>query len=220
MRVKKIACLILAGVMAAGMMVGCGKNVNSNSSTINAGKDIAYQIIAALDEETVKTIEFTAGDTELKADIETSMKQIGVQAIDAGDMIKQMFRLATVLERIDEKYSFAKWENFESKEEDDIKKNQEATIVIPLPLYGYSEDYVVTQLAARIDGLVKNSAILGVEFISGTDFYTDKETEEEYRYTFDYTGKLTVVEVTDVVTGQVVYVMGITVTRTPTKVAA
>lgn len=206
--------------MAAGMMVGCGKNVNSNSSTINAGKDIAYQIIAALDEETVKTIEFTAGDTELKADIETSMKQIGVQAIDAGDMINQMFHLAAVLERIDEKYGFSKWDNFESEEEDDIKKNQEATIVIPLPLYGYSEDYVVTQLAAMIDDLVKNSATLGVEFISGTDFYTDAETEEEYRYTFDYTGKLTVVEVTDVVTGQVVYVMGITVTRTPTKVAA
>ena len=79
---------------------------------------------------------------------------------------------------------------------------------------GASEAYVVKQIADQLD----NDILDTLKDKLDSHSITYNIDGEEYYYTFKYTGDLSVVKVSDVVTGVSDYVVVYTITRTPTKV--
>ena len=226
MKLKKIASLALAGVMAVSMLAGCNNGTGNSGNVVENNGDLAAKVIAALDKDTTETIAFST-DADLKADVEQAMRNVGFEAVNAAGWFGQMGELYDALKKIDDAYNPANWLDF-SKTDDKtdnktLSKTLNATIVLPVNTlfgYGYSEEYIVKNLAAALDEIVENGIPTGsstFKLVPSSATKTDSEGNE-YWYNFDYTGKLAVVSVSDAVNGKVSYVLAISVTRTSTKV--
>ena len=219
MKLKKIASLMLAGVMAVSMLAGCSNGTKPDDDkkdpTVNTG--MAGNVIAALDEDTTKNVEFTADsnlETVLKKAVQNAgfdnlKKQVNASALNAIDSdISKNEVLANV------------GTGGGSKETD--KKESKATYVVTLKSNGMNDSTVVKQLASLVDtvkfGEVDNTG----SYVGWTDLpaysadYQDNDGND-YWYDFAYTAGIAVVDVSDADTGETTYVMAVTVTRTPTQ---
>ena len=224
MKLKKIASLALAGVMAVSMLAGCNNGTGNSGNVVENNGDLAAKVIAALDKDTTETIAFST-DADLKADVEQAMRNVGFEAVvDGSGWLGQIGELYDALGKIDDAYNLANWADFSKTDDKTLEKTLNATIVLPVSTlfggYGYSEEYIVKNLAAALDEIAEDGIPTGsstFKLVPSSATKTDSE-DNEYWYNFDYTGKLAVVSVSDAVNGKVSYVLAISVTRTSTKV--
>ena len=223
MKLNKVLALALSGVMAVSMLAGCSGN-GSNNGGSNSGEEpvvdnsLTGQVISALSSDNKVT--FTSNNT-----LGTTLQK----AIDnAGYSYKDIKSAETTLEKsmmsidsdLDNAVLLYINDNDDASRENDDKKAQSTFGVIVYDGASFSSDYAVKQLASEIDsekvmgtGAIKFAAD---ELPTATNDY--KDGDSTYYYTFDYTGSMSVVTVSDTVTGQTVYVAAYTITRTPTKV--
>ena len=220
MKVKKLLSLALAGVMAAGMLAGCKGGAVSGGAN-GAGSEsgnMAQKVIDAMDEETKELVAF-AYSPELKNDLDIAMRNAGSGALsnDTDAQAAAEFIRLSLME-IDPDYKVG---DFAGDITDEDVAKEEARLTFALPVsqltgYGSDEAYTVDMLAKFVDELIRAAD----EDYDALPVYSKDFTDDDtvYWYDFDYSADLAITSVTDVVTGQVTYVMGISITRTPTKV--
>lgn len=220
MKVKKLLSLALAGVMAAGMLAGCKGGAVSGGAN-GAGSEsgnMAQKVIDAMDEETKELVAF-AYSPELKNDLDIAMRNAGSGALSNDtDAQAAAGNITLSLMEIDPDYEAGSFTNAD-EDEDVAKEEAKRTIAMPISqlMFGYGSDeaYVVDMLAKTADVMFEYMDDKNVLPVYSKDFEDDGTV---YWYDFDYSADLAITSVTDVVTGQVTYVMGISITRTPTKV--
>ena len=214
MKLKKIASLALAGIMAVSMLAGCNNGTGSkDEGTTVIPSDLTSKVIAALDEDTTKEVSFSSSSA-LNAAMAKAAQQVGYDV----DQIS-----VTLLHDIDsdisDKDKFTEIGTNDNKDDSksDAKTSSRTTIVeldgVVTP--GASEEYIVKELAEKLDDEI---AALADYLHSRSMTYTYDEDDEHY-YSFAYTGNVSVVKVTNVVTGEANYAMVYTLTRTATKKA-
>ena len=215
MKLKKIASLMLAGVMAVSMLAGCsgnGSNNNNNNDDPVVDSSLTGQVIAALDEDTTKNVEFTA-DSNLEAVLNKVVSNVGyddVKSIEWQDLVGVDSELGT-------------WNQLpnvgKNQTTDDDKDEQKAIFVYSIAGNGMNDATIAKELAGKIDehniGEVSNNDVSWVDLPEYTP--TTSDNDGDYWYVLDYTAGVATVEVSAAVTGETEYVVAVTVTRTPTK---
>ena len=228
MKLNKVLALALSGVMAVSMLAGCSGN-GSNNGGSNSGEEpvvdnsLTGQVISALssDNKVTFTSDNTLGTTLQKAIDNAGYKYKDLKmATTANTIADLMGQIDSDLKNEILPYINDNSASYTGREDSD-KAEQNAFGVVVFDGQGYSNDYAVKQLAAQIDaqnvmGESGNNLFNMTELPTYTDDYGSNP--DSYYYTFDYTGSMSVVTVSDTVTGQTVYVAAYTITRTPTKV--
>ena len=217
MKLKKFAAMMLAGVMAVSMLAGCaegGKKEDDKDPVVTTG--MTGSVIAALDEDTTKNVEFAA-DSNLEAVLQKAVKNAGSTWTDVDGIVY------TNLTDIDPDLGTSnKIANvgLGGKTEDDDKKESKAVFVEKVQGLGKNEATIAKELAEKIDDRkvaqtnTKDVAWADMEVYSPNHEDKDGKT---FWYDFDYTAGIAVVEVNDAVTGETSYIVAVTVTRTPTQ---
>ena len=217
MKLKKIASLMLAGVMAVSMLAGCsgnGSNNNNNNDDPVVDSSLTGKVIAALDEDTTKNITFSA-NASLQTALEKVIQNKGVQvsSISVNDLeaiVPDLVGDDTLVGIANNPAGDAT--NKASAESD--SKTDNITFIVKSGLTaGASEEYVAKQIADKID-----VAVATYDFGGDSKSITYTFEQKDFHYDFDYTGDVAVAKVTDAVTGVTSYVAVYTITRTATKV--
>ena len=212
MKLKKFAAMMLAGVMAVSMLAGCaegGKKEDDNKEPVATG--MTAKVIAALDEDTTKIVDFAASSS-LEAALKKAVQNVGSDVVGnasfASDVMAELTKVNPDLTST----------VFVGGTDANDKKEQSYTCVQLLndSDIGASEEYAAAKLADMVEATKANGAtVLAKTGTYSQDYTKDNDT---YYYTFDYTGDIAVVEVTNAVTGQTSYISAVTITRTATKV--
>ena len=214
MKLKKIASLMLAGVMAVSMLAGCSNGTKPDDDkkdpTVNTG--MAGDVIAALDEDTTKNVEFTA-DSNLEAVLNKVVSNVGYDGADDIEW-RDLVDVDSELGKSNQLPNVGK-----SSTTDDDKDEQKAIFVYSIAGNGMNDATIAKKLAEEIDkhniGKVSNSNVRWVDLPEYTP--TTSDDDGDYWYVLDYTAGVATVEVSNAVTGETEYVVAVTVTRTPTK---
>ena len=201
MKLKKIASLMLAGVMAVSMLAGCsGKDGDSgndgNKPIVTSGVDAAG-VIAKLDKDTTKKVEFSASSS-LQSALTVYVDALGDSALDKGAVTDgyNIGYLAWIAD-LDIVGNFT---------DDDAAETRLFAGVLPADV---SDTYAVRMIAGRLDEYI---ASLDLRDSSIDDDTNIKDGQEYTKY--DYTGSVAVVKVEGTL-GQNGYVYAYTITRTP-----
>ena len=210
MKLKKIASLMLAGVMAVSMLAGCSNgNGGKDEGTVVVPSDLTGKVIAALDEDTTDLISFSSSTT-LNNAVATAVKMVGtnnpngitvtlLNSIDSN--IAKAALTAPATAGTDEADSKAN-----KKEAKGAYVYEPATVVA-----GAAESYNVKKLAEELDAQVK---ALNLPTHS-KDYTVDDET---FYLNYKYTAELSVVELSNPITGETDYVVAATLVRTASVV--
>ena len=151
MKLKKIASLMLAGVMAVSMLAGCSGNGNGGNGgegegQVNTDNLSAASVIAELDKDTTDKVSFTADDSVQNA-LNKSVKDMGA-AITGVDE----WTIATYTAEVgDIEYVTAFDFSQLNKKDADAQTLLWATAI---PAYDYSEKVAVDAIAAQIDSMI------------------------------------------------------------------
>ena len=212
MKLKKIASLMLAGVMAVSMLAGCSNGTKPDGGekdpVVNTG--LTGSVIAALDEDTTKNVEFAA-DSNLQAVLEKVVKNVGYDGLS-----KLSAKALTDVDSDLGKFGPLPVVSMKQRSENDDKEVQTAVGLVYVDGQGMNAETVAKELAKKIDAEdVNGNTGKWAELMLDSDNYKDKDGE--YWYDFAYTAGVASVEVSDAVNGQTAYVVAYTVTRTPTK---
>ena len=212
MKLKKIASLMLAGVMAVSMLAGCSNGTKPDDDkkdpVVNTG--LTGSVIAALDEDTTKNVTFSA-DSNLQAVLEKVVKNVGYDGLST----LKADALVTVDPDLG-KYAPLPVVSMRQRSENTDKEVQTAVGLVYVNGQGMNAETVAKELAKKIDAEdVNGNTGEWADLMLDSDNYTDKDGE--YWYDFAYTAGVASVEVSDAVNGQTAYVVAYTVTRTPTK---
>ena len=214
MKLKKIASLMLAGVMAVSMLAGCSNGTKPEDDKKDPVVDssLTGKVIAALDEDTTKNVTFTSSSA-LDATINKTIAVIGTENISkmaVGD-------LRNVDDELGKDSEFAYRYSNDKNNADAASKDAKVTVIVDAQVpAGASEDYAVKQIAKAIDNdsVVKNLETDSVTFTVDTD---GDGKNEEFWYNWTYTGNISVVKVENAQTGVVSYVVVYTMNRTAEK---
>lgn len=209
MKLKKIASLALAGIMAISMLAGCKGKEDSKDDTASGVN--AAAVIAALDKEDID-VTFTANATlQAVADKAAGYVTDGVQT----DVT------LSLLNTINSKVVTESTQQYLPKVDtatDDMKE-QSATFVVKSTLVGASDDATVKDLVSEMKKIdVARDAIKLTALPEKSQEYTDNNTEEKYQFTFKYTADVAVTSSTNS-NGQATYYVVFTLNRVPTRVA-
>lgn len=208
MKLKKIAALALAGVMAVSMLAGCSGGSNKTESGVTAAA-----VIDALGKD--NKVAFSASSA-LQSTVEKTIQNIGldnVSKISVADLAKVDTKLDA------NEFQLSKGTDTTNE---DIDKNSDtftAVKAVTVPS-NYGEDYAVQMLASAIKEVtVENNS---KDITELTDYNTQKYGDSsQYYYKFSYTGNVAVVTVpnADAAATETTYVVAFTVTRTAAKTA-
>ena len=214
MKLKKIASLALAGVMAVSMLAGCSNGTKPDDGEKDPVVDssLTGKVIAALDEDTTKNVKFTA-DSNLQAVLNKVVSNVGYTG--AANITWQN------LNNVDGE--LGDWNQLpnvgKSETTEDDKDVQKAIFVYSFAGKGMNTATVAKELAKKIDGhnigKVSNGDVKWADLPEYTPTTSDKDGE--FWYALDYAAGVATAEVSDAVTGETEYVVAVTVTRTPTK---
>ena len=226
MKLKKIASLMLAGVMAVSMLTACGEGKTDpekpGDDQVVVPTGTVGKVITALDDKVTDDVTVSA-NASLESALQKAVENAGFANV--ADWNKKA--LQTTLKDIDDTLNFSTLipqVRLDATRDADDKKVQNFTFIVTMENYnGSDEEYVVGKIADAIE----NRAIMDKwkggnlkmndDLPSKSDIYNEN-TSDEYRYNFDYTADVAVVCVTNAVTGVTTYVAVCDVTRTPTKV--
>ena len=220
MKLKKIASLMLAGVMAVSMLAGCSNKGGASSEGQNdepTGINAAA-VIAALDKDTTKNVTFSA-DAGLQA---TADKLATSVESGLGNVKFDLKNLNKIDEDINSTSTYLAEVKTGSKDNSastDMKAQTVTFVVNASKLIGANDSAIVKELAAGIDkaGVYTNGAGMSALPEEGKT-YKDSNTSESYKFTFKYTAGVAVVGTT-ADNGQTTYYAVVSLTRTPTRVA-
>ena len=210
MKLKKIASLMLAGVMAISMLAGCsnGSNGNNDKEEINTDVLSAASVIAELDKNTTDKVTFSA-NASLESALNKALSVTGSSVLAQGanmgvfaDLVAEAGDMEVV-----SKFTFphAEW---------DQDMDAETRIwAYAIPAQDLSEKVAVDSFAAMVDQKVVDLEKNGQYYTVSKASIANDETYTKY----SYTGNVAVVKVEDVMTGYVGYVGVMTVTCTPAE---
>ena len=211
MKLKKIASLMLAGVMAVSMLAGCSNGTKPDDDKKDPVVDssLTGKVIAALSEDTTKVVSF-GSDSDLDAAVAKLIENFGVNNLNK---IKAS-ELKNINDDISDKtaFDFGKTSTDKNAAEKDAK---EASVTVILTqnqlddLKGASTEYAVKMIADLIDDKIED-----LELKENSKTYTYDTDKGDFWYDFSYTGNLSVTEVKDAVTGVSSYVVVCTIART------
>ena len=219
MKLKKIASLMLAGVMAVSMLAGCSdkggassENQNDEATGVNAAA-----VIAALSEDTTKNVAFSASsDLQKTLDDAIKVNNGAVKEVKINDLKKIDNDLTS------EKMPVAA--NDSDMDQSELKE-QSFTFIKTVGAADknaddYTDSYIVNKLASEID---KATVTMGDEAwkdlpVESTE-YTSKDDGSKFTVNFAYTADVAVSTATSL-NGECIVYVAVTVTRTPTRVAA
>ena len=215
MKLKKIASLMLAGVMAVSMLAGCSNGTKPDDGEKDPVVDssLTGKVIAALDEDTTKNVTFTSSSA-LDATINKTIAVIGTENIRRMT-VDDLRNIDDELGK-DSKFGYS-YDDNKKADADAASKDAKVTVIVDAKVpAGASEDYAVKQIAKAIDNdsVVERLKTDSVTFTVDTD--GDGE-EEEFWYNWTYTGNISVVKVENAQTGAVSYVVVYTMNRTAEK---
>ena len=193
MKLKKIASLMLAGVMAISMLAGCSNNGSNDNKGEETATGITIEAVEAkLDKAVTDKVDFSA-DTALQTALQTAVKAAGdnaVNGVDANDIIK----IADIKDTV----------TYLSTAPVDKK----AVIVRTGVVEGiYNDAYIVNEIAKTLNNDLDNLPAASI---------TSGDNDDEY-YTYEYAGNLAIEKVTATNGTDVAYVFVYSVTRTPTE---
>ena len=219
MKLKKIASLMLAGVMAVSMLAGCSDKGGASSEDQNneATGVNAAAVIAALDEDTTKNVTFSAS-SDLQKTLEDAIKvangaeeTVDMSALKKIDSDLNGTKLPIAANDGDMESSELKKQNFTFvKTVGNDKKNAD----------DYTEKYIVNALANEIDkATVTVDSKAWKDLPLKSDEYTSKDDDSKFTVSFAYTAEVAVSTATSINGDCIVYAV-VNVTRTPTRVAA
>ena len=214
MKLKKIASLMLAGVMAVSMLAGCSGNGNGGNGgegegQVNTDNLSAASVIAELNEDTTEKVTFSADaslENALNKAIATTGSSVGYAA---EGFMPQFAALVAEVGEIEVVNAFT----FPKAELDHDLDPQTRIWAYVIPSVDLSEKAAVDRFAAAVDQKVTDLEDNRQYFehsygtVPGDDTYTK----------YSYTGNVAVVKVSDVVTGYTGYVGVMTVTCTPAE---
>ena len=199
MKLKKIASLMLAGVMAISMLAGCSNGSNNNdgdNGAVSTTGVSAASVIAKLDKKTTDKYTFSA-DASLEKALATFTKAMGDGALGIEDNEENREALAYIAD-VDVVTGFTSDKDAETR-----------IFVKTLDGVGLSDSYAVRLIAEAIDEQTASWNL--PENNKG-----DGNVQDGAEYVkYSYAGNMAVVKVENVA-GQAAYVYAFTVTRTPT----
>ena len=153
MKLKKIASLMLAGVMAVSMLAGCSGNGNGGNGgegegPVNTDNLSAASVIAELDKDTTDKVSFTADDSVQNA-LNKSVKDMGaaITGVDAWTIATHTAEVGDIEYVTAAAFDFSQL----NKKDADAQTLLWATAI---PAYDYSEKVAVDAIAARIDSMI------------------------------------------------------------------
>ena len=213
MKLKKIASLMLAGVMAVSMLAGCSTNGNGGNGgegegQVNTDSLSAASVITELDKDTTDKVTFSAN-----ASLESALSK-AVSVVGSGNL-DDVGTLATVTADIAE-LDLVNIFTFPKAENDEDLDAQTRIWGMYIPAVDLSEKAAVDAFAALVDGKVADLVKYDQCLSASKDQVADEDTYTKY----SYTGNVAVVKVSDVTTGYTGYVGVMTVTCTPAEATA
>ena len=209
MKLKKIASLMLAGVMAVSMLAGCsgnGSNNNNNNDdpVVVPGVNVA-NVISQLDSDTTDKVTFSAGNT-LQNALNDGVQDYGILSLNFNE--NQIITYVRTLA------------NVETTSNNDFRtggdyKDDEQTVMNAgvVDTNGMNDTYALRALADAIDTSVANVTTMVENSLGANAQVQDGDTY----YTYEYTGELAIAKV-ESVSGQSSYIYVYTIDRTPTEV--
>ena len=211
MKLKKIASLMLAGIMAVSMLAGCKSgNPSSDPETPVTPTGLAANVMNELSKNVTDKVSFTV-DGELQKTVENFVvsKRSDVSALKTAFTAANLHAFNP---DVSDNVILANAFNTDAA----AKKTESMTGAwyLDKTYVNLSDVYVAKQLASKIESVSvydTNKAIKDLPDYSAT-------FSNEYRYDFEYTGEIAVVEVEDAVTGDITYFAAFSITLTPTKV--
>ena len=222
MKLKKIASLMLAGVMAISMLAGCSNGGNTDEDKTETN-DLSAAVVAALSENTTKYVTFTANDD--LADAITVLKaKYGTEGlannftIDNLNKVNSAYTTANSLSSVSINTNGATADQIEAAMKADtatyaVKQSQIANFPV-----GANEATVAKAIAKRIDSDIASAASA---LPAQTGVYTVNANGNQAAYSgrvnFTYTGTVSVYGDTNTETGIVTYYLVYTITRTGTE---
>ena len=209
MKLKKIASLMLAGVMAVSMLAGCsgnGSNNNNNNDdpVVVPGVNVA-NVISQLDSDTTDKVTFSAGNT-LQNALNDGVQDFGILSLgfNENQIITYVGTLANVETTSNNAFSTG------SNTADDEQTVMNAGVV---DTNGMNDTYALRALADAIDTSVANVTTMVENSLGANAQVQDGDTY----YTYEYTGELAIAKV-ESVSGLSSYIYVYTIDRTPTEV--
>ena len=215
MKLKKIASLALAGIMAVSMLAGCNAASSSSSENTAPATGLVGKVIENLSEDVTKKVTFTAG-----SDLQTTLnKMVAYYGSDKSALSTNFTDVNLV--KFDDDLEEAELPAVDAtatvvdKDDDAV-----STEVVTVDSSDANEDYVAKLIAAEIedDAVMSGSIKLAGLPVKGNDLKSSSTVSAaDCYYTFTYTGEIAVAAIDDVVNHNTVYVVAYTVTRTPAK---
>ena len=214
MKLKKIASLALAGIMAVSMLAGCDAASSSSSENTAPATGLVGKVIENLSEDVTKKVTFTAG-----SDLQTTLNKMVAYYGSNKSTLSTDFT-DTNLVKFDDDLEAAELPAVDATVVDKDDDAVSTAKVVTVNSSDANEDYVAKLIAAKIedDYVMEGSTKLAGLPVKGNDLKSSStvSTADCY-YTFTYTGEIAVAEIDDVVSHNTVYVVAYTVTRTPAK---
>ena len=216
MKLKKIASLALAGIMAVSMLAGCNAASSSSSENTAPATGLVGKVIENLSEDVTKKVTFTAG-----SDLQTTLnKMVAYYGSDKSALSTNFTDVNLV--KFDDDLEEAELPAVDTtttvvdKDDDAVSTAK----VVTVDSSDANEDYVAKLIAAEIkdDAVMSGSIKLAGLPVKGNDLKSSSTVSAaDCYYTFTYTGEIAVAAIDDVVNHNTVYVVAYTVTRTPAK---
>ena len=208
MKLKKIASLMLAGVMAVSMLAGCsgnGSNNNNNDDPVVVPGVNVANVISQLDSDTTDKVTFSAGN-DIQDALNDGVQDFGILSLgfDEDDIIKYVGTLANV--ETTSNNDFRTGGDYADDEQTVMRAGVVNTI-------GMNDTYALRELADDIDASVASVATMVENSLGANTGVQDGDTY----YTYEYTGELAIAKV-ESVSGQSSYIYVYTIDRTPTEV--
>ena len=222
MKLKKIASLMLAGVMAVSMLAGCSdKGGASSEDQDKEPTGVTVEAINAALDNDIK-VKFTASSA-LENALDKAIDYVGIKGaskIDAADLNKFDTNL-----KLDDS-SAAELQLNDKKNETDEKVEKDKATAAEIVIFTddgvANESYVVKQIVDKMlsNGYVsENFTTIKNLPAQGSKNYSDAEGDGKHFYAFSYTGEMAIGSVVNYDKGYPVttYVVVYTVTRTATS---
>ena len=208
MKLKKIASLMLAGVMAVSMLAGCsgnGSNNNNNDDPVVVPGVNVANVISQLDSDTTDKVTFSAGNT-LQNALNDGVQDFGILSLgfNENQIITYVGTLANVETTSNNAFSTG------SNTADDEQTVMHAGVV---DTNGMNDTYALRELADAIDTSVASVTTMVENSLGANAQVQDGDTY----YTYEYTGELAIAKV-ESVSGESSYIFVYTIDRTPTEV--
>ena len=213
MKLKKIASLMLAGVMAVSMLAGCSGNGNGGNGgegegQVNTDNLSAASIIAELNEDTTEKVTFSA-NSSLENALNKAVSVVGSGNLHDTDYVARTTADIAELELV-RVFTFPK-----AEKDDDLDVETRIWSAY-IPAVDLSEKAAVDAFAALVDGKVEDLVKYNQCLTASKDKVADGATYTKY----SYTGNIAVVKVEDITTGYTGYIGVVTVTCTPAEATA